>query len=310
MAKLTIVICTYNRSEFIEKCLESFLSQSVSQRMFDILVVDNNSSDNTKEIVDHFVTKLPNLRYTLEPIQGLSHARNAGIVHTRTEWICYLDDDAYVPVDFIEVQLKIIEENNFDVYGGVYLPWFKYGKPKWFHERYGSNKMHYNRIVELKSHEYLSGGIISFKKELLETFSGFKTNLGMVGEIIGYGEETELQNRIRKAGIPIYYIPSLIIYHVVQEYKLDVKWHLTSAFNLGKHVIIMNKLKRKNYIIFSQLILLIISFLIEVFKNTPKLLSPNYYFENWLIDSFRKPLKRLSILVELMNNNALTVKKI
>ncbi|MEQ8811104.1 MAG: glycosyltransferase family 2 protein [Imperialibacter sp.] len=140
MKKLTVIICTYNRSDLLQECLESIVNQSMDDRNFDVVVVDNNSSDRTKEVVDSMAGKYHNVHYLKEENQGLSHARNAGWRLAKTEWVNYLDDDAISHNDYVEKILETIQQYDYPIFGGVYHQWFKFGRPDWFPETEGTNK--------------------------------------------------------------------------------------------------------------------------------------------------------------------------
>ncbi len=71
--------------------------------------------------------------------QGLSHARNRGYREAQAAWVAYMDDDAKAYPDFVERILYITDQYPFDAVGGMFLPWYKYGKPKWFRDTYASN---------------------------------------------------------------------------------------------------------------------------------------------------------------------------
>src|SRR3990167_2249111 len=75
---VTVVVCTYSRKDLLYKCLESLVSQTVSKNLYEVLVIDNNSKDNTQEVVKRFIKTRVHIRNIKADIQGLSHARNIG----------------------------------------------------------------------------------------------------------------------------------------------------------------------------------------------------------------------------------------
>jgi glycosyltransferase involved in cell wall biosynthesis len=208
---ITVIICTYNRAYLLTETLPTIFQQNISNDRFQVLIVNNNSTDNTAEILDGFTNKYNNLLVIEEKTQGLGYAKNTGMDAATTDWIVYLDDDAKVPNDFVKKALNNINNDNFQCFGGVYLPWYKYGKPKWFHDKYASNKGKLCEFTTLKE-DFISGGIMAIKKTVLHKFGGFPTNLGMRGNQIAYGEETLLQIRMRKSGMEIGYDPNWVIF--------------------------------------------------------------------------------------------------
>ncbi|NUO02545.1 MAG: glycosyltransferase family 2 protein, partial [Saprospiraceae bacterium] len=229
MTNLSIIICTYNRSELLAFCLEALAVQSVSAVNFEVIVVNNNSIDDTAVVAAGFAGKFPNFKVVNETRQGLSHARNKGLEVAQYEWVIYLDDDAKAAPDFVERAMWMIADGRYQVFGGIFLPWYKYGRPAWFKDHYASNKK-YNHIRTLTGDDFACGGIMAFEKKLLLQYGGFNPALGMSGTRVAYGEETEVQFRMRQDGIPIGYDPEWIIYHLVAPYKLNVEWFFKAGF--------------------------------------------------------------------------------
>ena len=136
---LTIVICTYNRAHILPEALSSLLRQIVSPEKYSLLIIDNNSTDNTQEIIESFKDKFADIRIVVENNQGLSHARNRALKECQTEWIAFLDDDAKAHPDWVETILQTIEKGDFDGFGGPYYAWHHYGAaPRWLPEDFGT----------------------------------------------------------------------------------------------------------------------------------------------------------------------------
>src|SRR3989344_2536998 len=108
---VTVVVCTYNRSDLLYKCLESLVRQTVSKNLYEVLVVDNNSKDNTQQAVKRFIKTYVHIRNIKTDVQGLSHARNIGWKHAKGEYIAYIDDDAIAEPDWIEQIIQFINTN-------------------------------------------------------------------------------------------------------------------------------------------------------------------------------------------------------
>jgi len=210
------------------------------------------------------------------------------------DWVLYLDDDATLAPDFFKRVQHLISINKYECIGGLYLPWYKYGQPNWFKDEYGSNlKAQYSELSVLSETEFVSGGIFMVKRKLLIQLDGFDPNFGMTGDTIAYGEEDDLQVRLRKLGLDVAYDPKLIIYHLVPEYKLDTQWFLKSSFNLGKTYLTTKKMSYNPLTGLLSLCIGLAQTVVHLFKYTPKLLLKDYYTENWKIDTFKKPAKWL-----------------
>ena len=283
---VTIIICTYNRGFLIKETLPTLFNQDIDSNLFDIIIVDNNSDDDTSMILKDFQNQYSNLKIIKETNQGLSHAKNAGMVASNTDWIVYLDDDAKVPMDFVPKVLSNIENSNYSCFGGVYLPWYKFGKPKWFRDKYASNKNELVTFCTLDK-EFASGGIMAIKRNLLLKYDGFSTDIGMKGNNTAYGEETLLQIKLRKDGYQIGYDPNWIMYHVVSDYKLSPWWFLKSGYHSGKDFWTIYEKEPSFKLIIKYIYRALKYLFINIFKYTPNIFNNNYYIQNWIIDTLR-----------------------
>ena len=285
-SEVTVIICTYNRGHLLHETIPTIFQQNISNDRYQVLIINNNSTDDTSKILDGFAKHYSNLSIVNEVKQGLGYARNTGMNATTTDWIIYLDDDAKVPNNFVEKAIYNIKNSNFSCFGGIYLPWYKYGKPIWFRDEYASNNGKLSEFAVLKE-DFISGGIMAINTAVLNKFEGFPTNLGMSGNHISYGEETLLQIRMRNSGIEIGYDPNWLIYHLVNRYKLSPWWYIKSGFASGRDawLIYDESVSIKN--ILKYLFRSMKLFFIHLTKYTPKLINTNYKWQNWLIDILR-----------------------
>jgi glucosyl-dolichyl phosphate glucuronosyltransferase len=106
---ISVVICTYNRADRLRLALDALCTQTLSPQSFEILVVDNASTDDTAALCTFYKEKLPQLHYLFEPVQGLSRARNTAWEEAKSPYIAYLDDDAIPCDDWIESILLTFE---------------------------------------------------------------------------------------------------------------------------------------------------------------------------------------------------------
>lgn len=284
--KLSIIICTYNRANFLSSCLKSLTKQTILVENFEVVVIDNNSTDNTHAVASSFADSFPFFKYYFEKQQGLSYARNAGVEIAAGEWVAYLDDDAVAHDDWVEVLLETIHKGDFDVFGGVYTAWHVLReRPKWFSPDWETNAS-VARTYSTLSTGYPSGGNCAYKKELINLYGEFPNNLGMRGKKIGYGEETSLIDKIRSNGGIIGFVPCMLIDHCVLEYKYSLKWRLVRAFCHGRDSILLwgkadtiCRWKELAKIIYSASVLpakALVTFAV----------TKEYFWQNLLLDSF------------------------
>jgi glycosyltransferase involved in cell wall biosynthesis len=234
--QISVVVCTYNRADLLAGALQSLCEQNLDPSEYEIIVVDNNSSDNTRAIVREFCQGYTNVSYCFEPQQGLSHARNRGWQEARGEYVGYIDDDGKAPEQWLTVAKETIEQKSPAVFGGPYYAFYNTPKPCWFKDAYGSCvKTGGARL--LTPHEYLSGGNIFVRRFLLQSLGGFDADLGMAGQKMAYGEETSLLRRMR-VSMPnevIYYDPKLYVYHLVRPEKMTLPRLVRESFVRGRY---------------------------------------------------------------------------
>src|SRR3989338_6054944 len=133
---LSVIIATHNRSSYLENCLSSIQNKKLPLKVYEIIVVDNNSTDNTKKIVYKFMNKNENIRYVFEKITGLSSARNKGFENAKGEYLIYLDDDCKVPPEYLPNVFKVIIRFHPDILGGPVYPFYLSSKPSWFKDEF------------------------------------------------------------------------------------------------------------------------------------------------------------------------------
>jgi glycosyltransferase involved in cell wall biosynthesis len=233
---ISAVVCTYNRADLLAGALQSLGEQTLPSSDYEVIVVDNNSSDHTLAVAEGFCRRHSNIRYCLEPQQGLSHARNRGWQEARGEYVAYTDDDCKVPEQWLEVAKEVIERVSPGVFGGPYYAYCNTSKPRWLKDTYFSRNFG-DHPRFLSQSEYLSGNNIFFRRSLLRTLGGFDPKLGMAGQKIAYGEETALIQRIRTS-MPdqlIYYEPKLYLYHLARTDKMTMRWIVLQPFHAGRY---------------------------------------------------------------------------
>lgn len=228
---ITVVVCTYNRAEMLEKCLASLVVQE-SAIPFEIVVVDNNSVDQTKNIVDAMSLKHSGIRYMFEPRQGLSFARNCGASVATGVYLAYIDDDVTLPSDWMAKAQAIIGCHEPDLFGGPANAFLPTDAPQWFKPEYG-------RRGDMGETGWITKGYIIgcnffIKKTLLEAYGGFDTRLGMKGNQIGYHEETALVRRAFSEGRKVYFDKELIVWDHIPKQKMELLHAMLSNYRAGK----------------------------------------------------------------------------
>ena len=241
---ISIVVRTYNRAQLLVKCLQSLIDQSVDKSLYEIIVVNNNSTDNTQQIINQFTQKNINLREIKEKKRGFSYTCNTGWKNAKGKYVAYIDDDSYAEPNYIEeilVFLKKYPKINF--FGGPYKKFSLKPLPSWFPEENCSLDLG-NQIKKINcKNEYLSGTNIIFNKKIFLIYGGFKN----IVETNGHGEDTEMVIRLNKKGESIYYVPNILVNHLVAAHKQNLWWLLKSNYR-GSFIMSILKKPKFNFL--------------------------------------------------------------
>jgi len=218
-------------------CLDSLKNQTVDFSNFEVIVIDNNSKDNTVQIVQDY-SSLPNLRLVRESKQGLSHARNRGIKEAKGNYVGFIDDDARVSPHYIENLLKLLNRfsDSIDCYGGPILPFYTTEKPVWFLDKYEVRR---DKKAEhtLTKGQTFSGSNMIWKRDLLVTLCGFDPSFGVRENLLILGEETALFDHLWEMGKPnLLFSPDLIVFHWVSPCKMRVFYRLNRSYAVGQAI--------------------------------------------------------------------------
>lgn len=223
MVDLSILICTYNRADYLPGAIESCMRQSLDAERYELIVVDNNSSDGTRGVVRQYEHEHTNVRYIVEEQQGLTYARMRGIDEAAGAYVAFVDDDARAHRRWLERLLEAFEQRSpapVCVGGKVLLDW-EGPRPAWYPPDYDGLLAyvdHGDRGFYLRPNapgHYLIGTNMAFERQALLDIGGFRTHFGRRGSSSLSGDETELINRLLRQGSPVYYEPRAVVTHVV-----------------------------------------------------------------------------------------------
>lgn len=223
---ISVCICTYNRDEFLGKALESLANQTLNPEDYEILLIDNNSTDQTPQIAANFEHQYPNHRfsYIVEKKQGLSFARNRAIHEASGPIIAFIDDDAIAAEHYLETLVNFFDQNpEVDAGGGKILPYYypEGSHPKWL-SKYMLGLISCLDIGdEVKPFKrYPMGCNMAFRKSTFDRAGLFNTQLGRNKKNLAGSEEKEIFIRIKKAGMKVYYIPKASVQHIIPQERL------------------------------------------------------------------------------------------
>lgn len=239
--KFSIIFCTYNREKYIYNALKSIAEQDFPYQDYEIVLVNNNSTDNTENLCNKFRSDYPDIefRYFVETNQGLSYARNRGVEESRGGILVFVDDDATV-FDHYLPAIKLFFETYPEVSacGGPIVPVYEVEKPKWLshytEQLIGGALYEGKEVKPFRNGKYPGGGNSAFRKEVFNKYGLFNVELGRKGTGLIGAEEKDLYDRLSKGKEQFYYLPQMGIYHYIPEKKLTESHFKELTYSIGK----------------------------------------------------------------------------
>jgi len=237
--RITVILCTYNRCESLMTALDSVaVSQLPPSTSWDVLVVDNNSSDRTREVAEGFSRRYPGrFRYLFEPRQGKSYALNAGIREANGDVLAFMDDDVTVEPSWLRQLTAKLETDRYAGAGGRVIPLWSVDLPKWLPPDGDilAPLVAFNRGEQAGAlNESPFGTNMAFRRAMFERYGNFRTDLGPRPESEIRNEDTEFGRRILNAGEQLYYEPAAVVYHPVTPERLTKTYFLQWWFDKGR----------------------------------------------------------------------------
>lgn len=239
--QLSIIICSYNRANYIGDALTALYEQTASLDQFEVFIVDNNSTDDTPNVFTKWRLTHPNGRfeYVTESKQGATFARNTGAKLASTPWLCFIDDDAIASPHYVENVIKHIQDQPFIVgFGGKIIPKYIPEEPQWM-SYYVSSLVGYfdyaPKACAFENGKYPLESNMIVAKSVFDQVGGFNEQIpGVVGTLRIGGEGKELFYKIMALDHTIYYDPSIMVHHVVEVSKLTPEYLYRVASGIGR----------------------------------------------------------------------------
>lgn len=250
----SIIVCTYNRDAYIYRALEHVAKNRFPYEDYEVLLIDNNSTDNTKSECNRFQQAYSQVqyRYIVEEKQGLSNARNRGIAEAAGQWLIFIDDDAFMHDDYLS-QLQAYLQAHPDTmsFGGRIDPLYENGEePAWMNPWMYSIISAIDMGAEVKPFDkkYPIGANMGFHKDCLKAVGSFNPKLGRSKKNLIGGEEKELFGKIKEAGMPVYYFPKVIVQHVIPENRTTEDYIRRVGDGIGQSERIRTSRSKKAYL--------------------------------------------------------------
>lgn len=236
---LSVILCTYNRERYIYNVLQSIAAGGFGD--YEIVLVNNNSTDGTESECQRFAKDHPEvaMRYCVEKQQGLSYARNRGIMESQGDVLVYVDDDAVVNREYLQTYADFFNRNKEAVAaGGPITPRYDgCEEPSWM--------SHYTRQLvtgelnlgtrerEFPKGAFPGGGNAAYRKSVFNEVGLFNVELGRKGNSLIGAEEKDLFDKMTSRGMKFYYLPNAILYHLIPPKKLTQDYFDRLTYGIG-----------------------------------------------------------------------------
>lgn len=237
--ELSIIISTYNNAVSLIRTLNSVAKQDADKAIWECVVVNNNSTDNTAEMVAAFAKEHSDINIKLvdEAQQGLSYARNRGIAEAEGQFLAFIDDDETINEGFVSAYLDLFHNHGAFAGAGVLKVRYDSARPKWmsyYTEKMIANPLNLGKeIITITSSVNPTGGNMAFNREIFRLYGGFDTNLGRKGNELSGGEENDMFQRLRDLGERVFYTPHAIAYHHIADRKLTPEYFDKLSYGVG-----------------------------------------------------------------------------
>jgi glycosyltransferase involved in cell wall biosynthesis len=252
---VSVVMCTYNRGPSLLQALNSVAAQTLAPSVeWEIIVVDNNSNDNTREIVAACGERnAGRIRYVFESQQGLSRARNTGIREARGQIVVFVDDDVIARPGWLHKLTSPMIEGEYAACGGRIAAPCDFRPPAWFSVGGETDLLGaLLPVFDLGAHACDMtrppyGANMAFRKAMFEKYGLFRVDLGRCGNAYLMGEDVEFGNRLLAAGERLRYVPDAVVEHPVSEQRLSKKFLRAWFFDFGRTRVIERGARPKTF---------------------------------------------------------------
>lgn len=237
--KISAVICSYNRARFIKEAVESIFNQDFDRASYEVIVVDNNSTDGTIDVLAAYKAAHPdyNFSYHTETRQGVAFTRTRCAEEAKGEIVAYLDDDSTAQPGWLQGIVSFFDSHpaTWSV-GGKIVPRFLTGIPDWYSRYFFGLVGNFDQgpnVKRLTGARYPCGANMAFRKKVFDEVGYFNTELGRKGNGLLANEEKDIYLRILAAGHEVHYLPGVWVLHSVESNKFDKNYVRRHSMGIG-----------------------------------------------------------------------------
>ena len=232
---LTVLMATYNGARTLPKVLDAYCKLDSPDGGWKLIIVDNGSTDNTKEIIAPFEPRLP-LTYLFEPTLGKSAALNTGLLSVAGDLVVMTDDDAVPRTDWL-IQIRVVADSqpSFSIFGGAIVPDWEVPPESWI--------LPFWSVLTITDPAWeegptvvarVSGPNMAVRSEVIKAGYRFDSSLGPAGPRYRMGEDTDFVQRLGKAGFRAWHCKRAVVAHMIRIHQMKKGWMLRRAIQLGR----------------------------------------------------------------------------
>lgn len=245
MKGISVIISTHNRAKLLENTLSSLAKQKFNKELFEIIVADNASCDDTQKVTESYFDKFSKIKYIYYPEAGLHYARNAGYLNASYDILAYLDDDMQIAENWLQIIFNEFQDEEIVMCGGKILPIFETEPPDWLMQKW--NKANKNErilgtlgLIDLGDVRkeinpfHVFGGNMAVKKSIIEIAQGFNPDSLPADKIRYRGDgESHISNYIKKHRLKTMYNPEMSATQFIPASKTTQEYFIKRSYNQG-----------------------------------------------------------------------------
>lgn len=233
---LTVLIATHNGARTLPEVMNAFCKLQSPEGGWKLIIVDNGSTDSTKEIIESFRPKLP-LTYVFEPLLGKSVAQNTGLRDMAGDLVVFTDDDVLPRPDWLlQIRVTADSQPSFSMFGGSIVPHWEVPPENWILKVRCS-------LLAITDPAWEDGPIaaprlfgpnMAVRSDLIRAGYRFDTSLGPAGSRYRMGEDTDFVQRLGEAGFKAWHCKRAVVAHIIRIDQMKKEWVLRRAIPSGR----------------------------------------------------------------------------
>jgi GT2 family glycosyltransferase len=259
---VSVVVATYNRKDLLAGCIDALINQSYPKDKYEVIIVDDGSTDGTKELLEKYSIDQSKLKTFWQKNRGVAAARNLGIKNAKGEIVCFTDDDCVTDKDRIR---NLVDAYNDDKIGGVGGRILGYN-PNSLLEKYAENVGNFNQEKLIENENFIVAANSSYRKDILDSIKGFDDEFQ-------FSDDMDISIRVKLKGFSLKYAPEAIVYH---RHRTTLKGLFKQWYGYGRGYSLRHKKYTKDFNALPLLAFYLRRILFKIFTLPLKLLKATF----------------------------------